>query len=43
MKSKGHTIEGPKKWVRQTDEGRMAQYHREKTKSDHVAIYRYGK
>lgn len=43
MKRKGHTIDGIKPLARQSDDARMAAYHREKIGDDHVVVVRYGK
>ncbi len=42
MRSLGHTIDGHKSNVKQSDEARMALYHAEKTRRNQ-RIYRYGK
>lgn len=42
MKRLGHTIDGHKALARESDDARMAAYHREKT-GEKVKIVRYGK
>lgn len=42
MKRRGHTLAGNKFLARESDEARMAAYHREKT-GEKVEIVRYGK
>ena len=41
MKSLRHSIDGDKRFVRNSDETRMADYHRDKT-GQQVILYRYG-
>ena len=41
MKRKRHSIDGPKGFVRNTPEHKLAEYHREKTGED-VKLYRDG-
>lgn len=43
MKHLRHSIDGSKAFVRDSDEYRMEQYHREKTGDVHRKMYRYGK
>lgn len=42
MKRKRHSLDGPKSFVRETPEHKLAEYHREKTGQD-VKLYRFGK
>jgi Zinc finger, C2H2 type len=41
MKRKRHSIDGPKGFVRETPEHKLAEYHRDKT-GDNVELYRFG-